>query len=368
MNQRLLILRQQLFVMITLNALAKVVDLSPATISRVLNGNPSQRISAPKRRLIQEAARKYGYRPNTAARSLVTRKTLNIGLIMHYGAAPINVVNPTLLTGVMMSLERTLQENHYGLNVVFISREDPESSFKKLLTTHRSFDAVAFPARVATRRLIDMAVKSKVPSTVIMDSLADDWPTNYFNIEEDGDIIRAVNYLVEQGHRDVAIIGWDPVGRLAEGTFSKTAYEALRRHGIDVPMDWVLCVDPGHDPFFSHRDHGRNAMRQILRSPRRPSAVVCRSDFMVYGMMDALREKGLEVGRDVAAIGHGNIEHAANCPQHERVVTTFDLPLDELGRASAEALLAQIENSSIPNQRKLYPSELVVRRSSEPLH
>lgn len=348
----------------TLHTLSDMLGVSPATISRVLNGNPNQRISEAKRRLINETAKKYGYRPSSAGRSLVTRKTLNVAYVMHYGMAPVNVVNPTMMMGVLMSLERTLQDNHYGLNLVFISREDPEGSFKKLLTTHRSFDALVFASRVGTRKMVEMAAEYETPTAALIDSTAGDWPTNFFHIDEEGDVARAVQYIWNQGHRDIAIVAWDPVGRLAPTTFSKTAYDALQACGYTVDDEWIHCVDPMRDPFYSHRDQGRDAMRKILQGSKIPTAVICRSDLMAYGVRDAMNEFGLKMGKDIAVIGHGNIEQLGDSPHHHPVITTFDPALADLGKVAADTLLQQIKTPNLANRRELYPSRLIEREST----
>src|SRR5687768_15733725 len=113
--------------MANLTKLSSILGVSPATISRVLNNNPSQRISDTKRQLIIQAAKRYNYRPNIASRALAMRKRMNVAVAL-YGVASHHAT-----TSIMMALEKTLQEHHYGLGMVFISQTDPAGSFKRLI-------------------------------------------------------------------------------------------------------------------------------------------------------------------------------------------------------------------------------------------
>lgn len=347
--------------MANLVKLSGILGVSPATISRVLNNNPSQRISESKRQLIIDAAKRYNYRPNMASRALAMRKRMNVAMVL-YGLTHQHPTN-----AVMMAIEKTLQEHHYALNVVFISHADPLGSFKKLIKTHRTFDALIFHSYVGSRELVEIAREHCVPNAIMVDSRAVDWPTNYFHFDEDGDTRSAIRHVMSLGHRKIAAIGWDVAGWCADNTFTKCARDFLVSQGLEVRDDWIISIgDNQNDPFYNQRDHGRLAAQKLFAGKDAPTAVVAWGDLIALGVLDVMREKGLAPGRDVALTGYGNEENPARVAPGKAMLTTFEFPLAELGNATAQALLRQIDDPALPLERLLIPSKLIVRRSTQP--
>jgi len=347
-----------------LTKLSRIVGLSPATVSRVLNNHPSQRISPQKRQLILDTAKKYNYRPNFASRALAMRKTMNVGVVLYHDATG-RMANHHPTPSVMRALQKTLQELYYGLSMIFVSYRDPAGSFKKLIQTHRTFDALVFHSLVGTREMVEIAREERIPNAVIVDSRAVDWPTNYFHFDEDGDTAEAIRHVLSLGHRKIAVVGWDVAGRKAENTFTRSASDFLVSQGIDIPEEWVIALpeEKREDPFYLSRDHGRDAGRQLLSGQDRPTAIVAWGDMIALGIVDAMRERGLEAGRDIALTGYGNSEAAMASEQHAQL-TTFDFPIPQLGDAAARALVRQIDDPELPLERLLVPSKLIARRST----
>jgi len=354
-------MNKRLIHMANLVKLSGILGVSPATISRVLNNHPSQRISESKRKLIIDAAKRYNYRPNMASRALAMRKRMNVAMVL-YGLTHHHPTN-----AVMMALEKTLQEHHYALNVVFVSHADPAGSFKKLIRTHRTFDALVFHSYVGTRELVEIAREHRIPNAIMVDIRAVNWPTNYFHFDEDGDTRNAIRHVMSLGHRKIAVVGWDVAGWCADDTCTRCARDFLIAEGIDVRDDWIISIgDKKNDPFYSQRDHGRNAARKLFSGNDAPTAVVAWGDMIAMGVVDILHERGLAPGKDVAVTGYGNEESPARVPPEQAMLTTFEFPLAELGKAAAETLLRQIDNPNLPLERLLVPSKLIVRRSTQP--
>jgi LacI family transcriptional regulator len=350
--------------MVDLVTFSKLIGVSTGTISRVLNNHPSQRVSEDKRHFIMSEARKYGYRPNSAARSLAIQKTLNVALVHHFGTSIENFVNPNIAMPVMMALEKVLKENHYGLNLVFITREKPEVTFSQLVQNYRTFDAVVFPTRVATKGIIDFTVEYQIPCAVILDPRAVEWNANSYCSDEEEDVRIAIKHLMALGHREIGVVGWDEAGRLKKGTFTFSFAEFIAQSGLKSSDEWIISVKQNRDVFYSRRDHGREAMRQILSLPKRPTAIVTQNDMIALGLSDIMQENHMQPGREISIIGHGNFEEMAVGSNSQPFLTTLEPPIFEIGRAAAEALLAQINDNTLPHQHILYPSQLIVRNST----
>ncbi len=342
----------------TLKSVAKLLGVSPATISRVLNNNTKHTVSEAKRKYILEGIKKYGYHPNPAARSLVMQQTLDIGLIMHVGTNIESVINPNMSMETMMSAQSVLQKYGYGIRLAFISREKPELSFAKLFEKRKPFEAVVFPPGVATDGIIDFVLDYKLPCAAIYGA-KETWPVNQFGTDIVTDIKKAVEHLIGIGRRKIGFIGWSPYGR-AERGFP----DVLRHYGLDVNEQHIVCIDLEKDKFLSHRDHGRRVMKKFIASNDLPDAIVCVSDFIAFGVIDVMEEEGLRVGKDIALIGREDIESFGFLPYGEPILTTFRWPHKEIGETVGQVLIDQIKDKDIPLQKKLYPGKFVLRRSA----
>ena len=349
---------------VNLTTLSKILEVSPGTISRVLNNHASQRISEDRRRYIIEGAKKHGYQPSSAARSLATQKTLCVGLVMHYGTSPINLVNPNTIGDLMMSLERTLQKSGYGLNLLFISREKPELSFSDLLQRRLSFDALVFPSGVATKGIVDFAQHKRIPHAIICDKEALDWPGNYFHFDEVADVKEAVTFLKGQGHREIGFIGWDKSRRLQKNSLSLYVAEQLKSQGLVPRENWLRTVSDDADSFLSYRDHGRIEMQKLLRQREAPSAIVASHDMIALGACDVIKECCNGSEQRISVIGWGDLEGLTPDSNHEPFLTTFSPPTRELGEAAAKSLLEQIDDPDTSFVSKVFPSRLIVRSST----
>ncbi len=347
-----------------LKELSGILNVSVGTISRVLNNHPSVRISDAKREYVVEGARRYGYRPSLAARSLAKQKTLNVAFVLHHKSSVLGVVNPFPVMDVMMSLQKALQEDRYGLNLIFISRDQPELDFIHAVQGSRSFDAVIFPSGVASKIMIDFAAQNDVPRAIIWDFQSVDWNSNYFHVDVEHDIHTAVEYLKDKGHKDIAIVGWESADIMVEGAYTKIAAEIVYNEGLTIQNDWVISAPLEQDEFISYRDYGRWAMKQIFSSKKTPTAIIASRDMMALGIIDILEERRVVVGKEIDVIGHGNVEGLSLSHQHTPILTTFDPPIAKMTQAAAKAILKQIDDNNVPNIIKSYPSQLIQRNSA----
>ena len=106
---------------------------------------------------------------------------------------------------------------------------------------------------------------------------------------------------------------------------------------------------------------GRNAARQLLALPRRPSAVFAANDLSAFGLMGVFQEHGLRIPEDVSVVGFDDVAAAA---QVHPALTTVRQPLADMGRAAVSTLLAQIAGVGAGTTRVTLPAELIVRRST----
>jgi LacI family transcriptional regulator len=329
----------------TILDIARKLDLSAMTVSRALTGNPE--VSEVTRQRVLRFAETIGYRPNRWARSLVTRKSSIIGVV-------IPDISHSFFADITCGVEEALEEAGYdillchsrgsvekeqaeigtlidsrvdGLIIVSELSENAPEPFQELLDRHIPFVLVDryFPNRnFPTVRADDVAVGRL-----------------------------ATGHLLELGHTRIAHIAGP---RLSHASRRRRGYlNAMKAAGIAPPPCYVVKGN------FDIRS-GEEAMRQLLELKPRPTAVFTSNDPMAIGAVYACRAAALRVPEDVSIVGAGNIEG----PHHPNpFLTTIDWSRMELGRLAGELLLQAIglPPAGKPQDKVLQP-RLLIRQST----
>lgn len=334
----------------TLRDIAAVVGLSVAAVSRALNGHPD--VSAATRRRVLEAARQLNYRPNAAAKTLVTHRSRLIGLYF-LGQERARFSHP-FASEVADGLLEGLATAGYDLLVFGDGLYEGAPSFLDL-AAHRQIDGAVFlglrtddPRWDELRRLpfplvtVDVPVDAERAVCVGCDHI------------EGARLV--AHHLASLGHRRIAMINghrWAPVSweRLTGFT------AGLRQAGLQWDDSAVVEGD------FTESSGYRLAGELLRRTPR-PTAIFAASDLMALGALRAAREMGLAVPAQLSVVGYDDIAEAARC---DPPLTTVHQPRRQLGVAAAQALVGLIERSHHPPpSRVLLRPELVVRASTGP--
>jgi DNA-binding LacI/PurR family transcriptional regulator len=323
----------------TIRDVAARAGVSSATVSYVLNGKGG--VGAATAERVRAAAAELDYRPNAAARSLTTRKTGLVGVVLGNGCG------------------------HPGLTLTFfgqvleaISRRLPAQGYEALLVGPTDLDV---PGRVDGAILVGVSEDDP-----IVRELADeevpcvgvDFETaamacGYVGSDNDQGVRLVLWHLCALGHRRIAHIA----GSL-ETLAGTERLAAFRREaetlGLHVPDEYVRLGD------FSSESGYRGA-QALVALPHPPTAIVAASDLMALAAFQAVRDLGSEPGRDVAVVGFDDLEAAGL--SHPRL-TTVRQDRDALGAEAAGTVVEMIEHPEASPPRKLLPVELVVRASS----
>jgi LacI family transcriptional regulator len=293
--------------------------------------------------------RELHYRPNLAARALVTGRTHTIGLVVP------DLVHP-FFGEVAGGLSKLLRRKGYGL-IISSSDEDIElenRAIDQLLA--RRVDALILASSQRDWRFFPHIENQKTP-LVLIDRQPEAGKVNFVGVndEEIGRI--ATEHLIEQGCRRIAHIGGPgistAVGRL------RGYRQALERHG--------LAFDPGYLISREHADEasdatGYEAMKELLAAKGAPDGVFCYNDPTAMGAMQAAIEKGVCIPQELAIIGSGNVRYA----KFLRVpLSTVDQQSEEIGDRAAKLALKLIESKTQPRPGTiLLAPRLVIRESS----
>lgn len=333
---------------VTLEEVARVAGVSRATVSRVVNGNP--RVGADVKRDVERVISRLGYVPNPAARSLVTRRSESIGVVIPEPPGMLfgDPFFPRLLRGVSAELSaRNLQ-----LVLLMPQSSDEEQRLEAYLTAGH-VDGVllvslhgddALPDALAARR-VPVVVGGRPPSG---DSVS------YVDVDNVGGARAAVTHLVEGGRRTIATITGTP--DMTVGVDRLDGYrQALDAAGLER--------DPGlEEPGDFTQEGGAAAMRRLLDSRGDIDAVFAASDLMAAGAIGVLRSAGRRIPEDVAVVGFDDSSIAATS---EPPLTSVRQPIEEMGREMARLLLEQSARPGTVPRKVILATRLIRRRSSE---
>jgi len=332
---------------LTLEKVGQLAGVSRSTVSRVINGHPS--VSGEVRERVWNVIRETGYQPHAAARSLVTRRTQIIGVIIPESVARLFVdpFFPLLLGGITA----TCNTRGYHLMLsLFNGPANPEELYRRLVHSGHLDGVVVASARLDDP-LVCRLLQDEVPFILVGRHVDD--RVRYVDADNVGGARMAVEHLIRLGHRCIgAITG--PLGTPAGADRLIGYRRALEASRIAVQEDLVVEGD------YS-KGSGATGMQQLL--PAQPSAVFCASDSMAIGALETIREAGLRVPDDIALVGFDDVPVATAV---EPALTTVRQPIEGLGTMAAELLLNLLENppdGQAPGQRIILPAKLIVRDS-----
>ncbi|MEJ2288729.1 MAG: LacI family DNA-binding transcriptional regulator [Deinococcales bacterium] len=319
---------------------ARLAEVSPATVSRVLNG--SARVSAALRRRVESAASSLGYRPNPHARALHSGRSRAVGIAATYVGG--------FFAELFGGLEGRLAASGYRLLVAGGSGErDAETD--TLIDLHdRGVDGlVVFLEAAADEDLLALAARG-VPMVVLGRSVPGLEPRSLSWDQRAGGAT-ATRHLLEHGHRRIAHIA-GPRDNLHAQARREGYADALRSHGIPVEPRWIVEGD------FLEQS-GRDAMHALLDIGGF-TAVFAANDQMALGALTALWERGLSCPEHISLVG---FDDQALARFTAPPLTTVRQPLDALGRLAADLLLSDIHRERPAGRTDLPPLRLISRAS-----
>ena len=328
---------------ISLKILAEYLDLSPATISLVINNAPGAKsIAVATRARVMEAVKKLDYRPNTIARSLRTRQTFTIGVI-------VPELSEGYFTMVMNGVEQYLMQAGYLHFVVsHQGRADLIDEYPRLLTK-RAVDGFL---------LVNTSLSEEVSVPVVSISGHKKLKGNTnIMLDHDRAALLALKHLYDLGHRRIAFMKGQ-----RQASDSDSRWEGIlamaRRVGLAIYPE--LCVYLEANSWSP--ELGYPIIRDLLARTRDFTAIFCFNDIAAIGAIRAIADAGLRCPDDISVIGFDDISSAA---YHTPRLTTVRQPLRRMGEMAVQTLLKRIES---PNEAYpeviLFEPELMVREST----
>lgn len=327
--------------MATIKDIARIAGVAPSVVSRALNNKYGVKESTRQR--IVEIARELGYYPNSAARSLVTRRTEMIGVVMADISEP-------YYSQTIKGMEYLATQTGYTL-LFSNSYENVEQGqvLHKMISGERVDGLVIVGSNIQEKSFISTLLEREIPFVLVERNFSDP-RVNCIWVDNVRGGYLATKFLIDKGHKKIAHIAGNLYFQVALDRIE--GYKrALAEAGIGFTEEWVAAGD-----FLT--EGGYQAMKELL--PLGCTAVFAANDAMAYGALQAIWEAGLSVPDDIAIIGFDDLEFSGltNPP-----LTTVRQPRYEMGRRSVEILVSVLRDKQ-PNGVKIcFQPEITVRRS-----
>jgi LacI family repressor for deo operon, udp, cdd, tsx, nupC, and nupG len=322
---------------------ARRADVSVATVSRALRGLPG--VGEATRTRIQEIADELAYVVSPEASRLSGGQTGRVGVV-------VPATQVWFYGEMLAAIERRLREADLDVLLYQVSEEEVRKSFFRDLPTRRKVDAVVLIALPLPQSEVDRLDHLGV-EVVVAGGRIRDFP--YVEVDDRAIAATAVEHLVDLGHTRIALIRATSYGDIhwAPDTLRLEGYQSgLAKAGIVERSEYVVSVP------FTPQD-GAVGAEELLALPEPPTAVLCFSDEIAIGAMEAVRRAGLRVPEDISIIGIDDHPFA-----EVMGLTTIRQDVGAQGETAAEMAIRRLDHAPVDNV--VLPHELVVRTSTAP--
>lgn len=323
---------------------AKRAGVSAMTVSRVVNGREG--VDSETQRRVEETIRALDFVPNRIARGLVSQKTQTIGLIVP------DVVNP-FFAPVVRGAESAARKA--GYRVLLCNSEGDlrlEREYIDDLVAHRVEGLLLAPASDRSRSSILSLLRGGFP-LVLIDRTLPNADCDLIVSDSANGARRLVEHLIAVGHREIA--------HVTDAEDTSTGRERLRgyREALEaagIPFQSELVIQTTVD-----RIGGYRAAQEILARVPLPTAVFTVNNMTAVGTMEALRERGLSVPKDMGLVCFDDVEHLAVLSPF---LTVIDQPAETFGSLGAQLLLERMSGKASSRPRRIVlQTDLIVRES-----
>lgn len=330
----------------TLEIIAKELNLSISTVSRVVNGKAKKyRISKETTELILKTAKKFNYQPNLLARSLKLNRSHTIGLIIP------DISNP-FFARIARYIEKSARDNGYS---VIVTDSDENSEIEKsslqFLTSRKIDGLIISPVGKESEHLIKASNKN-IP-IVLIDRYFSDLKVPFVGSDNYKGSYEATNYLIQNGHTRIAFIQ-GIIGTTVNQDRVNGFIEAFKINNI--PLDRSLIVGENFG-----EQNGYVETRILINLENRPTVIFAASNLISLGALRALYEENINVPNDMSIISFDDQPYSNYLAAP---MTTVAQQSQEIGSIAFKLLMDRMDSNHTSESPKiLLPTKLIVRKS-----
>ena len=328
---------------VTMKMVAQYAGVSEATVSRVLNNNPT--VAEDLRVRTLDAIEKLGYQPNRAARRLRANSSDVLGLIVS------DIENP-FFTSVVRGVEDTAHTSQKSV-ILCNSDENPtkQKNYLKIMEAERVAGIIIAPTNMTNGESLHRLTQSGIP-IVLLDRQVDDFEFDTVVVDNVRGTFTGVKHLIDLGYERIAMIGGAPTLSNARDRYQGYR-QALQAAGLTIDERLIKEGD-------FKTESGNRFAKELVQSPTPPQAIFIANNLMTLGAVRALRELNIRVPDDIAIVGFDDTPWANELMPPLTVVSQ---PTYELGQTATQLLLNRLAKSDAPYQTATLHTQLIVRKS-----
>lgn len=332
---------------VTIKDVAREAGTSIGTVSKALND--SYTISDETKKHVREIAKKLNYLPNVRAQTLA-RKTGRQAAFLTQLSRDIGFTNPHMFE-ILAGAEAAFADKGYALNLRGCGAKDVCGVAKDIIQS-KSADGLLIHASVVTHELAAMIIREELPHIVIgMPSFSSRLCWIDSNNHLAGEI--AAHHLLEKGHRQIAFIGGQEDDKISEARLKGVLSEL--KNGNSPYQDTAIYKGA------STAQCGYNLTVKLLNNRHNISAIICANNYLAFGCMNALSDKGVSVPKDISLITFDSYPFAEILNPK---LTTVSIDVFEMGIQAAKLLITKIKKPNMQVQSFATLPNLIVRGST----
>lgn len=332
---------------VTIKDIARICNVSPATVSLVLSGNKKiPEVTAGK---INRAVEETGYMPNISARNLVKKSTESIAVILPQVK---HIFSNPFFGEALSGIYDFFSSRDYKIIIEVASPHFLKTRRYETLFREGSIDGMLYAGSTLADNYLDFFARAVYPFCLV-GSHFEKFSLNYVTGDNRAGGFMATEYLINLGHRKIGMISGHFNVVSARDRY-KGYRQALEKYKIKFRENLVANAD-------FDEDTGYFAAKTLLKEDI--TAVFCGNDLMAFGALTAAEEAGVEIPKDISIIGMDNI---GGSPYSRTNLTTIDYNVYEMGKKASEELLGLIEKDRDKKISEILPVSLIKRKTCAP--
>lgn len=324
--------------MASIREVARIAGVSPATVSRVMNG--TARVDEEKKKRVLDAISETGFVPNEVARSLFKKSAKIIGLILP------SIENP-FFTQMANAIEKTADS--YGYRLVLCNTDDNPEKEKASLLMLESMNADGIILTTNNEEIYDCVNNCKIPVVLTDRRIAMEAIAGYVHSDHYAGGRMAAEHLIECGCKNIVCIRGPK-----EVSSARARYEGYRKV-CDERNIKPQTIDCEYD-----FNKGMQIAEEILKKYPKVDGIIACNDTVAISVYKVLHGKGIRVPEDVQLIGFDDIRLASLVTPE---LTTIAQPIDEIAKKAAELIINKYDNEEI--KEYVFETKLVVRQTTK---
>ncbi len=329
----------------TIKDVAKLAEVSISTVSRVIN--ESKPVSPEARRRVLKAIEDLGYKPNEIARSLVTKKSNLIGVI-------VDDIGNSYVAQIVRGIEEIGRMYKYDILLCSsYGSEESELRFMQLLM-QKQVEGMIIVSEIESKKVSENANNFNIPF-VYLNRFYDIIQTSTVRIDNELASSIMVNHLLELGHKNILYVSNN---ENIEKTIEKYKVKGFKETIEDTGATPIIFNVDGYKIEDAYK--AGNEIIEVIKN-KNITAVYCCQDELAIGLINYMYDNNIKVPEEISVVGYGDISLSSI---YRPKLTTIKEPYYDLGAVAIRRILKEIQGEAIDEQAIKLPVQLIKRESA----